>query len=409
MGERILFVENVTRAVHRFRPGTPPSVERAHRRGACLDTHEAPGVSDHRFADGAELLERLSLPADSRARADRVLWEPTADPRVPDAELAVLADEHDVGLTWALYRQDVAVGPVERLRGDERLVCTLEVAATAPDGTSWSEVLPWTGGERDRDRLDAAVRAVRQHLALTVAGIPDGGVAVLLEPGRSGAFFHELVGHPLEGDVVATASSYLALRAGRRVAPEWLTVRDAPATPGTGFTAELDDEGVPVSSVDLLRAGVVAGSLADRATAELLGLASSGHGRRLDYRYPALPRMWHTEAVVEATEPARWSGPCLRPRGLGLRSMNLLTGDFEFELAGGVLDLGDGTARRTGPATLAGNGLTVLAALRPGSAESRGYLRASRGCGKLGQFPLPVSFANGGVLIPPEAIHVARV
>lgn len=405
MREPVLFVEHATRTSRRYRPGDPPVVVREHWRGGCLDTPDGPGATAHRFADGTDLVDHVRLPPRSRARAARVLHEPPAEPDAPDTELAAVAEAYDVELDWVTYRQDVVVGPPHRLRRDERCGCTVEVVVTSPEGIPCTDAVPWTGAG-DTGRLHDVARGLREHVALPRAEYPAAGCSVALEPGRAGAFFHELVGHPLEGDIVLTSSSYLARRQGQRVAPEWLTVTDGCAESGKGVTASVDDEGNDVSTVDLLRAGRVAGALVDTATGELLHTARTGHGRRLDYRHPVIPRMRHTTAVVAGAAPAPVSRPVLRPRGLGLRWMNLLTGDFEFEIGGAVLDLGDDRPHRTGRATLAGNALTVLGALRPGAAETVAYFRASRGCGKLGQFPLPVSFANGGVVIPAEAVHV---
>ncbi|HLL82823.1 MAG TPA: metallopeptidase TldD-related protein, partial [Longimicrobium sp.] len=64
---------------------------------------------------------------------------------------------------------------------------------------------------------------------LPVVPCPEGELPVVFPPGAaSGSFFHEVCGHPLEGDVVARRGSYLALRLGQRVAEEFVTVRDDP-------------------------------------------------------------------------------------------------------------------------------------------------------------------------------------
>ena len=185
-------------------------------------------------------------------------------------------------------------------------LCTVEV--TAARDPACSEVVRWdvtdvTVGVR---RVEAAAGQVRTLAALPLAE-PPAACDLVLEPGRAGSFFHELLGHPLEADIVAGRASYLSSRFGERIAPSWLTVTDGLPPPGDGMTAFVDDEGTPVSTVELIASGRVSGVLSDRASAALSGAPSSGHGRRLDYRHPVIPRMWHTTA--------RW-----RPRRSSLKA-----------------------------------------------------------------------------------------
>lgn len=402
----VLFVESGVRATRTYRPDGAVEVRESGWRGACAERRRSPGHATHRFADGDDLVGEWPLGPDDRERARGVLAASYATaPATGDAPLSAFAERHRVSLTLAVYHQRVAVGTPSGLVADERLCRTAEVTLDGRTGTPLSEVVPWDDQDGAR-RAEIAAGAVRGLAALTPAAGPLPACDVVLEPGRAGALFHELVGHPLEADVVASRSSYLARRLGERVAPPWLQVTDGAAVPGDGFAAAIDDEGTPVQTVSLVRDGLAEGVLVDGTTSGPLGRASTGHGRRLDYRLPVIPRMRHTAAFAKDAEPEAPGSVRLSPRGLRLRWMNLLTGDFEFAIAGALLEAGEGGPRLVGPAILAGNGLEVLAALRPGPGGPRSSYRASKGCGKLGQFPLVVSFANGGLWIPGEVVHV---
>jgi TldD protein len=409
-----IFADNGVRTLHRYVAGRPPRREIDAWAGMCMEAHRGQEV-DHVFADGLDLLRstviRLSPEATRRARD--VLTEPPAPHAQPgtalDALLTELAADPSVVLTWARFDQRVAVGTEDSLLVDQRRACTLEVSSA--EDPACNEVVYWDShdGAGNLDRVHAAIEEVRRFVALPTGALPAVSCDVVFEPGRAGPFFHELVGHPLEADIVASGTTYLGSRLGDQVAPSWLSVSDGPAQPdrgraGEGLTATVDDEGMPARTVNLITAGRVTGQLSDVATGD--DRRNGGHSRRKDYRHPGIPRMWHTVARVQDADPEPAGQIRLAARSVRLRWMNLLTGDFEFALGTAELDSGDGFRRRVGPCVLTGNALTTLAALRPGTERPRGGGRASKGCGKLGQFPLVTTFANSGLWIPGEVVNV---
>jgi TldD protein len=440
----VVAADRGARRVVRYAAGEAPARSWSAWRGMCVSTVTALGV-DHVFADGAGLLGRLAFGVDAEHAARAVLdgaegggagpdhpggtWaDPAADPgagRDADPAADTWAERfvagHGVRLVRADHHQQVAVGTAQTLTIDRRTLSTTEVLAAEDD--AWSVVVTSRrgsgGGERaepaELAELAAAAETVRREAGCPPGQLPAAGFDLVLDPGRAGPLFHELVGHPLEADVVAAGASYLA-RADGLVAPPWLAVTDGPAAPGEGLAALVDDEGAPVTSTSLLAAGRVAGVLGDRVAAAGGPLAieatgglriGTGHGRRLDYRHPAVSRMWHTRAWAEGIDPQEPTAPVrVHPRGLQLRWMNLLTGQAEFACAAGLIDTGEGPVRRTGPFILACRGLELLAALRPGPGPVLGSGRARKGCGKLGQFPLVTTFSSGGLWIPGEAIDV---
>ncbi|RAY16149.1 peptidase C69 [Actinomadura craniellae] len=398
-----LFAEHTRRQHRGYRPDGTVEVETTRTLGACVDLHEGPGDVRHRFADGDDLLRDppVPLPAAVVEQARAVQAGPAFElGEEDDRALRDLARATGAGLGWACYHQQVLAGGPDGVTADRRLAATLEVSLPG----AGPEVVPWRAG--GVAAAEAACARALARAALPPVDLPPGGDLVL-PPGRAGAFFHELVGHPMEADVLASGTSYLGGLAGRAVAPDWLTITDGAVGARHGYRAAIDDEGTPTREVTLIDRGVVGEPMSDRATAALLGRPPSGHGRRLDYRHPAIPRMTHTRARTAPGTPAETpDGPFIVPFGLRIEAMNIATGHFVFSVGAPVLHDAAGPVGRLPAFDLRGHAPRVLAGLRPAVGDQAEYFRASRGCGKLGQFPLVVSFANGGLLLPRDLVTV---
>ncbi|QSQ28316.1 TldD/PmbA family protein [Pyxidicoccus parkwayensis] len=253
--------------------------------------------------------------------------------------------------------------------------------------------------------VDGLVRELRE--TTPAVPCPTATLPIVFPPGAaSGCFFHEVCGHPLEGDVVARSGSYLARRLGQRIAEPWLSVSDDPTDGHSALAFAFDDEGHSARSVPLLRDGVVASPLLDARTARALGHAPNGHGRRVDFRHPPLPRMAHTR--VEPHEGNLKSlladvAHGLLVQHLTPRHMDLLSGDFSFYIVE-AREVRDGRpGRRVSPGILGGNGLEALASIDAVGADAKN-LFATRGCRKLDHGPLPVSFGQPAVRF--RGLHV---
>ncbi|WP_067901364.1 metallopeptidase TldD-related protein [Actinomadura chibensis] len=402
----VTFAEHSLRFSLRFRPDGQVRRTAVTRRGACFDEHRGAGEVRHRFADGDALLRapRRRFSAETAETAARVLERPLA--RVgPRAEAALRELSRDARVTLVLsgLHQHVAAGAEGGGGTDERRMCAVEAVLEQglAEAAPWDLTGPLTsalaGAERIVDRL-------RDRAARRRADAVPGRADVLLAPGRAGAFFHELVGHPMEADVLRSGVVYL--RPGVRLGPEWLTVADGAVRAAAGFRARIDDEGSACTEAVLIRRGVVARAMTDRVTAGFdARFRPTGHGRRLDYRHPAIPRMTHTCAFADApAEPPdrEW----IEPYGLRPETVNPATGDFSFLALAPTLHRPDAPPLRLPRLRLAGNARTALAALRPADPTVVEDARARRGCGKLGQFPLPVTFANAGMVLPAGTVSI---
>lgn len=404
----VLFAENTIRGLVRVDPtGT---VEREDHRtaGGCVETVDAAGMGEHRAADDATQLPPTAAAALAHVLAQRV----DAVDACCEPMLREIARETGAVVRVAGLHQRIVAGDPEDLVEDQRRYASVEVEIDTPRGPV-SDARLSTCTALGADGIAALVEELRTRASLTSVD-PDEiawqHADLVLLPGRAGAFFHELVGHPLEADVLATGTSWLSGRRGEVIGPRWLTVVDGSNEARGGFHSAVDDEGTVSTPAILLDSGRVGEPMTDAMSATRLGVRRTGHGRRLNYRHPAIPRMTHTVATIEpgiaAEPPVR---PYLAPLGLRLESMNLATGAFVFRAIDSLWCEPGAAAHRFGPIEIRGSAGTALGALVPVDPATRAYGRANRGCGKLGQFPLPASFANAGMSLPATAIHVRMV
>ncbi len=127
--------------------------------------------------------------------------------------------------------------------------------------------------------------------APTPAGaVRPGRATVLLAPAAAAVLFHELLAHPLEGDLLARGSSPLAGRHGERLFPISIDVDDDPTAASLPGSFSADDEGVAARRRLLVRDGVLVGMLCDRATAAALG-GKPGNARRATVHTLPRPRV----------------------------------------------------------------------------------------------------------------------
>jgi hypothetical protein len=189
-----------------------------------------------------------------------------------------------------------------------------------------------------------------------------GKTCALLAPAASAVLLHELVGHPLEGDVLRRAPSTRRFRQGERLVDVRLSVGDDPTLSEMPGAFSADDEGEPGCPRDLLSDGVIVGALADRESASVLGVAAGNARRATVHGHPrprisnlvarspdALPQPPRDEAAVEVTALA--SGTIEPASGLillqvraayGLRHGSRTRPLMPFTLAGSVERLRSG-------------------------------------------------------------------
>jgi TldD protein len=143
--------------------------------------------------------------------------------------------------------------------------------------------------------MEYAQEAVRQAVvALEAVPAPAGTMPVVLGPGWPGILLHEAVGHGLEGDFNRKGTSAFSGKVGQRVAAPHCTIVDDGTLPNRRGSLAIDDEGTAGQYNVLVENGVLRGYMQDKLNARLMGVASTGNGRRESFAHLPMPRMTNT-------------------------------------------------------------------------------------------------------------------
>jgi TldD protein len=222
------------------------------------------------------------------------------DPRVKQV-MASLGSEYDVVL---VARADGT------LAADVRPLVRLSVTVIAEENGR-REVGSSGGGGRFGlayfdDKLiaqyvDQAVHAASVNLQSQAA--PAGEMTVVLGSGWPGILLHEAIGHGLEGDFNRKGSSAFSGRIGQRVAAKGVTVLDDGTLKDRRGSLNVDDEGNATQRNVLIEDGILKGYIQDSMNARLMGVPTTGNGRRESYAHVPMPRMTNTYMLAGNKDP----------------------------------------------------------------------------------------------------------
>ena len=217
----------------------------------------------------------------------------------------------------------------------------------------------------DQDQaLNYGKEAVRQALVnLEAEDAPAGNMTVVLGAGWPGILLHEAIGHGLEGDFNRKGTSAFSGRIGERVASDLCTVVDDGTLPGRRGSLSIDDEGTPTENTVLIENGILKGYMQDKLNARLMGVKSTGNGRRESYASLPMPRMTNTYMLPGTHNPEE----IIRSVKKGLYAKNfaggqvdITSGKFVFSASEAYLIENGQITRAVKGATLIGNGPDVL-------------------------------------------------
>lgn len=344
-------------------------------------------ISAAALADAAAMVRAIAahgqqgvLPARGRAVPARCLYAPQ-DPLgslLPENKVGVLErlesyaralDPRVVQVMASLageYQVVLVAGSDGRLAADVRPLVRLSVSVIVAENDVREQGSAGGGGRFDSARfteehLQAYAREA-VHQAVTNLGAspaPAGEMTVVLASGWPGILLHEAVGHGLEGDFNRKGSSTFAGRIGERVAAPGVTVVDD----GTLFerrgSLNIDDEGNPSQRTVLIEDGILQGYLQDDLNARLMGVSSTGNGRRESFAHLPLPRMTNTTMVAGNKDPEE----IIRSVHQGIYAVNfgggqvdITSGKFVFSMSEAYLIEGGRVTRPIKGATLIGSG-----------------------------------------------------
>lgn len=237
---------------------------------------------------------------------------------------------------------------------------------------------------------------------LEAVSVPAGEMPVILGPGGPGVLLHEACGHALEADLAQQARSSFYGCLGKRVASPAITVIDDPQADHAAPLYSFDDEGEDAQPTFLIEQGILRNYLYDRRCA--LPHQSNGHGRRLSYKYPPLPRMSTTYVAAGTSNLQEMLAAT--PHGIFVQAISggdtdMGSGRFHLQVEEGYLvEQGKITAPVQG-LILAGNGPEILSSIDYVGDRCE-FQHYSYLCNKLDQFPLVVSVGQ-------PALRVAKL
>ncbi|HTT02531.1 MAG TPA: metalloprotease TldD [Steroidobacteraceae bacterium] len=350
--------------------------------------------------------DEIILPAlDEASRAARAIaqqgsersvqaWQPRAGHQLylPDDPVATLTDADKVAWLERVDRQTRALDPrIVQVMASVTAVHEVVLVANS-DGELAADVRPLVrfnvsviveqNGRREQgyaggggrftladlvanDRpLTLGREAVRQALVnLEAVAAPAGLMTVVLGPGWPGVLLHEAIGHGLEGDFNRKGTSAFANRIGERVATPACTVVDDGTLSRRRGSLNIDDEGTPTACTTLIENGILRGYMQDKLNARLMGVRSTGNGRRESFAHVTLPRMTNTYLRPGPHAPEE----IIRSVERGIYAVNFGGGQVDITSGKFVFSASEAYAIENGRigaplkgATLIGNGPDVL-------------------------------------------------
>lgn len=228
--------------------------------------------------------------ADRRAELGRMAELPLAVGRAIRARHVAFP----VRLTVRRHRREVqVVGP--RLVPGPESERFFSLHAELPWGRWGTLLTDLEGG------VEEAAEALVERFRCRNASPPEPrrDAVVILAPLAAAVFLHEAVAHALEADTLAFGGRPEAAVGVPLAGPggALLNVLDDPGSAPEPVRRRTDDEGVAVARRWLLRDGVVAQPLADRAWARGSEVLLAGAGRRSTRHEPPGPRSTHLELL----------------------------------------------------------------------------------------------------------------
>jgi len=246
----------------------------------------------------------------------------------------------------------------------------------------------WVQGMEDQARM-AAQRAVAM---LNAKPVPGGQHTVLLDPRLAGVFIHEAFGHFCEADFLFKNPRLAEIMAlGNEFGPPELQVIDAGFFAGERGNVPYDDEGVKRAKTTLVKNGHLHSLLHSRETAAKMGAQPTGNARAVSYEHEPIVRMRNT--YIE-------NGPIsfddmIKDVERGIYALDAYGGQTEFEqfsfsaaYAYEIVNGEIGDLVRN--VVLSGNLFETMRSI-DAIGNDRVISGGVGGCGKGGQFPLPVT------------------
>ena len=268
-------------------------------------------------------------------------------------------------------KQHVLIANTEgTLVEDTRVYTRLFVRAVASNGQEMQTGSHGPGAHQGFEFIENldlnfyATDAARQAVTMLNADLcPSGKMPVVIDNGFGGVIFHEACGHGLEASSVSKGLSVFSNKLGEQIANPIVTAIDDGTIPNAWGSLNVDDEGTPTQRKVLIENGILKSYMIDKLNGRRMNMASTGSGRRQNYRFAPTSRMTNTfiaegpntrEEIIANTEYGLYA------KSMGGGSVNPATGDFNFAVNEGYIIRNGKITEPVRGATLIGNGPAIL-------------------------------------------------
>jgi len=226
---------------------------------------------------------------------------------------------------------------------------------------------------------------------LSAPQVKGGEYTVILDPVLAGVFAHEAFGHLSESDFVYQNENLQQVMVlGKRFGGKHLNIIDDPTIANLRGSYRYDDEGTPARKTYLVREGILEGRLHSRETAARMREIATGNARAMNYLFPPIVRMSNTfiapgSASFEEMLGDIEEGVYVKDWYGGTTALEM----FTFSAGEAYMIRRGRLAELLRPVVLTGNVFTTLQNIDAIGNDLE--MNQGGGCGKGGQYPLPVS------------------
>jgi TldD protein len=294
----------------------------------------------------------------------------------------------------------------------ETVVIDLAVSVTCKDGSgNLMDAADGAGGSFGLERFSKkgktpedfgnnAAEWAREKMKAKKA--PAGEFRALCDNHLSGVLAHESLGHLSEADFILSGESPLKDKIGERVGSEHVTIIDEGVVNKEmeGFFLPYDDQGTKTQKTLILDKGILESYLHTRATASKLQGQLTGNARAVNFTFTPIPRMKNTYFTPgDMTEEE-----ALETLGTGIYAIRTAggqanaDGSFLFKAVRGYWVENGEKKYPLKDVTLTGNILNFLVNAEGATEDLEIRSGYFGGCGKGGQWPLPVGLGGPKML-----------
>ncbi len=301
-------------------------------------------------------------------------------------------------ITYLDRREEIYYGNSEgSLIYQNKLFTGISFVAAAREGNNIQIAHNSEGGYRGYESIKNLHSMVEEcgkkaELLLKAEPVESGKYTVILDQKLAGVFAHEAFGHLSEADFIFENPRFMdIMKIGRKFGIEELNIIDDGNIEGEAGFIFVDDEGVLPQKTYLIKNGILNSRLHSRETAERMNEEVTGNARALNSLYQPLVRMSNTyidngnttfEEMISDIEDGIYATDFVG--GQTNLEMFTFSAGIGYKIKNGKLD------KPLKNVVLTGNVFQTLNNIEYIGNDLKLY-GGLGGCGKGGQFPLPVA------------------